>query len=162
MRWALAGLLLGFTATAGIVEDVRAAIGRNDFTGADRQVQAYKQSHGVTPELATAIAWQARGALAAKKLDLAAAYADQARKMTLPNLRGPRKDHEQWLSAIGITIEAQSQVLAAQGETAEAVVFLRQELKTYSGTSQQERIQKNLNLLSLEGKPAPELEEEVW
>src|SRR5205085_1360670 len=50
------------------------------------------------------------------------------------------------------------QVMAARGETAEAVQFLRDELKTYTGTSIQERVQKNINLLSLEGKPAPALE----
>jgi hypothetical protein len=40
-------------------------------------------------------------------------------------------------------------------ETADAVGFLRNEVKTYAGTSIQERIQKNINVLSLEGKPAP-------
>jgi thiol-disulfide isomerase/thioredoxin len=162
MNLALPVLLLASTAFAGIVEDVRAAIARNDLAATDLQVQAYQRARGATPELATAIAWQARGALTAKKLDRAAAYADQARQMILPNLRGPRVDHAQWLTAMGASIEAQAQVMAAKGETAEAVLFLRDELKTYSGTSQQERIQKNINLLSLEGKPAPALEAAVW
>ena len=162
VRFAFAALLLASSALAGIVDDVRAAIARNDFAGADVQVQAYRRSVGATPELATAIAWQARGALTANQLDRAAAYADQARQMILPNLRGPRVDRQQWLTAMGAAIEAQAKVMAAQGETAEAVLFLRDELKTYSGTSQQERIQKNINLLSLEGKPAPALETAVW
>jgi thiol-disulfide isomerase/thioredoxin len=59
---------------------------------------------------------------------------------------------------MGASIEVQAQVMAAKGETADAVQFLRDELKTYTGTSIQERIQKNINLLSLEGKPAPALE----
>jgi thiol-disulfide isomerase/thioredoxin len=63
---------------------------------------------------------------------------------------------------MGASIEVQAQVMAARGETADAVQFLRDELKTYTGTSQQERIQKNINLLSLEGKPAPALEAAVW
>lgn len=108
------------------------------------------------------MAWQARGAITAKKLDRAAAYADQARQMILPNLRGPRVDREQWLTAMGAAIEAQAKVMAARDETAEAVTFLRDELKRYSGTSIHERIQKNINLLSLEGKPAPELEAAEW
>ena len=162
MNLALPVLLLASTAFAGIVEDVRAAIARNDLAATDLQVQAYQRARGATPELATAIAWQARGALTAKKLDRAAAYADQARQMILPNLRGPRVDHAQWMTAMGASIEAQAQVMAAKGETAEAVLFLRDELKTYSGSSQQERIQKNINLLSLEGKPAPALEAAVW
>ena len=166
MRSALAALLLASSAFAGIVEDVRAAIGNNDFAGADRQVQAYRRAHGPDSDLAAAIGWQARGALAAKNvaknLDQAAAYADQARQMTLPNLRGPRVDREKWLYAMGMSIEVEAQVMAARGETADAVGFLRGELKTYAGTSIHERIQKNINLLSLEGKPAPALETAVW
>jgi len=158
MRLALAAIFLASSALAGIVDDVRAAIDRNDFAGADQQVQAYRRSRGVTAELATAISWQARGALAVKNLDRAAAYADQTRQMTLPNLRGPRADREGWLYALGASIEVHAQVLAARGETAEAVLFLRDEIKTYSGTSLRERIQKNINLLSLEGKTAPELD----
>jgi len=162
MRIALSVLLLASTAFAGIVDDVRAAINKNDLAATDRLVQAYRQSHGPSPEMATAIAWQSRGALAAKDLDRAATYADQARQMILPNLRGPRVDREQWLTAMGAAIEVQSKVMAARDETAEAVTFLRDELKKYSGTSIHERIQKNINLLSLEGKPAPELEAAVW
>jgi thiol-disulfide isomerase/thioredoxin len=166
MRLTLAAILLASSAFAGIVEDVRAAIARNDLADTDRQVQAYRQSRGATAELASAIVWQARGALAAKtvakNINRAAAYADQAREMILPNLRGPRIDHEQWVTAVGAWIEVQAQILAAQGEASEAVTFLRDELKTYTGTSIQERIQKNINLLSLEGKPAPALETAVW
>jgi thiol-disulfide isomerase/thioredoxin len=162
VRLALALVLLASSAFAGIVEDVIAALNRNDFAGADRQVQAYRRSRGATSELATAISWQARGALAARSLDRAAVYADQTRQMTLPNLRGPRVDREQWLYALGASIEVQAQVMAARGEAGDAVLFLRKELKTYAGTSLRERIQKNINLLSLEGKPAPALESAVW
>ena len=158
MRLAFAAALLASSALAGIVDDVRAAIDRSDFAGADLRVQAYRRSRGATAELATAISWQARGALDAKNLDRAAAYAQETRKIALPNLRGPRADREAWLYALGAAIEVQAQVQAAHGETGEAVVFLQNELKTYAGTSLRERIQKNINLLSLEGRPAPELE----
>jgi thiol-disulfide isomerase/thioredoxin len=158
MRLLLPALLLASSAWAGIVEDVRAAIAGNDLAGADRQVQAYRRARGATAELAAAIGWQARAALNAKKLDRAAEYADEVRQMTLPNLRGPRIDREKWLYAMGFSIELQAQVMAARGETADAVGFLRNEVKTYTGTSIHERIQKNINLLSLEGKPAPALE----
>ena len=63
--------------------------------------------------------------------------------MALPNLRGPRIDHEQWLYALGASIEVQAQVMAARGEAGDAVLFLRKELKTYTGTTLHERIQKN-------------------
>src|SRR5262249_29504162 len=50
------------------------------------------------------------------------------------------------------------QVKARRGERAEAVAFLRRQLAAYSNTSIGERIRKNINLLSMEGKPAPALE----
>lgn len=48
-------------------------------------------------------------------------------------------------------------VLAVRGERSGAVVYLQDELKKYYGTSIRARIQKNINELSLEGKPAPAL-----
>jgi thiol-disulfide isomerase/thioredoxin len=161
MRLVFAALLLASSAFADIVDDVRATLDKSDkkdFAGADRLVEAYRRAHGVDSELAAAVSWEARGALAAKNLDRAAAYADKTRQMALPNLRGPRVARERWLYAMGASIEVQAQVMAARGERADAVQFLRDELKTYTGTSIHERIQKNINLLSLEGKPAPPLE----
>jgi thiol-disulfide isomerase/thioredoxin len=158
MRLAVAAVLLASSAFAGIVDDVLAAQNRNDFARADVLVQAYRRAQRADPQLAEAISWEGRAALAAKNLDRAAAYADQTRQMVLPNLRGPRADREQWLFALGASIEVHAQVLAARGESGEAVDFLRGELKTYAATSLRERIQKNINLLSLEGKPAPALE----
>lgn len=52
----------------------------------------------------------------------------------------------------------QSLASAAQGRRAEAVSFLKVELAHWHETSIRARIQKNLNLLTLEGKPAPPLE----
>jgi len=52
--------------------------------------------------------------------------------------------------------------MARRGERGEAVAFLRSELKTYWMTSIRARIQKNIHLLSLEGKPAPALDVRDW
>jgi thiol-disulfide isomerase/thioredoxin len=60
-------------------------------------------------------------------------------------------------TALGAAIEVHAQALAAQGERAEAVSYLREQLKAYMATPIRARIQKNLNLLNLEGKPAPAL-----
>jgi thiol-disulfide isomerase/thioredoxin len=158
LRLALAVLFFAPSAFPGIVDQVREALDRRDFPTADRLVVAYRRANAPDSQLANALGWQARAALDAKNLDRAAAYAQETRKITLPNVRGPRADREYWLYALGASIEVQAQVQAARGETAEAVLFLRNELKTYGDTSLRERIQKNLNLLSLEGKPAPPLE----
>jgi thiol-disulfide isomerase/thioredoxin len=59
--------------------------------------------------------------------------------------------------ALGAAYEVQSQALAAQGQRTQAVAVLRTALQTYGKTSIQARLQKNLNLLSLQGRMAPAL-----
>ena len=74
-------------------------------------------------------------------------------------LTSQKLDDDPWLpTAAGAAIEVHAQVLAARGERAEAVDYLAGQLKQFAGTSLPERISKNINLLSLEGKPAPELD----
>ena len=72
---------------------------------------------------------------------------------------GQKLDDDPWLpTADGAAIEVHAQVLAARGERAEAIEYLQSQLKQFAGTSLPERIRKNINLLSLEGKPAPALD----
>ena len=59
---------------------------------------------------------------------------------------------------LGAAIEVESLAATAQGRRDQAVVFLRQEVVRWHDTSIRARIQKNLNLLTLEGKPAPALQ----
>ncbi|MEZ5286891.1 MAG: hypothetical protein R2712_19215 [Vicinamibacterales bacterium] len=59
--------------------------------------------------------------------------------------------------AIGAAIEVRGQVMAARGNRSEAVYFLRREAETYGKTSIVQRINKNINLVSLEGEPAFEI-----
>ena len=74
-------------------------------------------------------------------------------------LLGQKLDDDPWLpTAAGAAIEVHAQVMAARGERVEAVEYLREQLKHYAGTSLSERIGKNINLLTLEGKPAPALD----
>jgi thiol-disulfide isomerase/thioredoxin len=156
-------LVLGQAAGQDIVGAVRAAIGQNDFALAEQMVKQYGAMRGGTPELAEAVSWLGRGALAAKQLDRAEAYAQQARKLALDQLAHRKLDAEPHLPlALGASIEVQALGMAAQGDRGEAVAFLRRELKTYWATSIRTRIQKNLHLLDLEGKPAPALDVSHW
>jgi thiol-disulfide isomerase/thioredoxin len=159
----LAFLLLLESATAGIVSDVRAAIARDDFSLAEGRLNAYRAQHGVTSEMLEALSWLGRGALASKQLDKADAYAAETRRLALEQLRTRKLDADKHLPlALGASIEVQAAVLAERGQRAEAVSFLTREFKTYRATSIRARIQKNINLLSLEGKPAPPLEIREW
>jgi thiol-disulfide isomerase/thioredoxin len=116
-----------------------------------------------TPEAIEALSKQARGALAARDLDKAGTYAAETRKLVLEQLKRRKLDAERLLPlALGASIEVQARVLAERGERAQAVGFLTSELKAWWDTSIRTRIQKNLNLLTLEGKPAPPLEVGQW
>ncbi len=151
--------LAGGTAVASLVGDVRQALARNDFAGAEKILDGVRSQKGVTPEWIEAHSWLGRGALAAKSLDRALAYAETTRKLALEQLAGRKLDAERHLPiALGASIEVQAQAMAARGERAEAVTFLRRELETWRTTSIRTRIQKNINLLTLEGQPAPPLE----
>ena len=63
---------------------------------------------------------------------------------------------------MGAAIEVHAQALAKRDQRSEAVSYLRVEAIRWKGTSIQARVQKNLNLLTLEGKVAPPLEITQW
>jgi thiol-disulfide isomerase/thioredoxin len=148
---------------ASLVNDVRGLIAQHDFAGAERAVRNYQSQAGATSELAAALSWLARGALDDKKPDLAEAYAAETRKLALELLRTHKLDDDKWLpTALGASIEVHAQALAARGERPEAIAFLHEQRGLFGATSLDERIRKNLNLLALEGKPAPLLEQNDW
>lgn len=142
-----------------IITEVRAAIAAGDFAAGERLLTAYRAEKGTTPDALEALSWLGRGALAAKQLDKADAYAEQAYDLSVAALKARKMDDEPRLPiAIGAAIEVRAHVAAEKGQRADAVAFLQDELKTYRATSIRTRIQKNINLLSLEGKAAPPIE----
>lgn len=152
-------LLIGSAAPAAIVPDVRKAIAKNDFAQGESLVEAYRARNGVTSEMIEAVSWLGRGALAAKRYDKAETYAEQARGLALEQLKKRKLEADRSLPlALGASIEVQAQAMAARGERSAALAFLQTELKTWHGTSIRARIQKNVHLLSLEGKPAPAID----
>jgi thiol-disulfide isomerase/thioredoxin len=151
-------------ATGDIVAQIRAAADARNFTLAEREIQSYRASAGLTPELLEALSWLSRGALGARQYDRADSYSAETRKLAADMLRAGRTvDQEPRLPlALGAAIEVHAQVLAARGLRADAVAFLAQELASHRETSIAPRIQKNINLLTLQGKPAPALDVSHW
>jgi len=152
-----------------IIGDVRAQLAQNGFSAAESQLCTYKAQHGVTPEYLEALSWMARGAAAIKQWDQAAAYADETRVLSERQLtqqpahqltKTKRKlDAEPHLPiALGAAYEVLAQGLAEKGQPAKAVSLLRSALARYGNTSIRARLQKDLNLLTLVGQPAPPLE----
>lgn len=148
-----------FAQTRNLVQDVRAAIAADDFAKAEAQISEYQSARGVTSEMLEALSWLGRGALAAKRYEQAEAYASKTREMCLEMLKSRPLDADRNLPiALGAAIEVLAQAAAAKGERSAAVSFLQEQLAIYRNTSIRTRIQKNINLLTLEGKPAPPLE----
>jgi len=161
-RLSLAGILLGIaplTAHAGIVEDVRVQVSQNSYSAAEAKLREYKARHGVTPEYLEALSWVARGAAAMKQWSQAANYARETRTLSEQLLTKQKLDAEPRLPiALGAAYEVQAQALSETGEPAEAATLLRAALAKYRSTSIAARLQKNLNLISLVGRPAPALQ----
>ncbi len=146
-----------------LINNVRELIAVHNFAAAEQQVRAYQAQAGATPELADALSWLARGALDARNYDRADAWAAETRKVSDGLMLGRKLDADPYLpTAVGASIEVHAQVLAARGERAESITWLQEQAKLFAGTSITERIRKNINLLSMEGKPAPALEETDW
>jgi len=158
-------LVLGNIALAAggdIVGDVRAASAARNFALAEREIQSYRATAGVTPEMLEALSWLARGTLDDKQYDRADAYATETRQLSLDLLKRVGKGDAPVVTALGSAIEVHAQVLTARSQRAEAIAYLNTEMSAWAGTPLAPRIQKNLNLLTLEGKPAPALDVSRW
>ena len=164
----IATMLLVDTVSAQttIVRDVRTAVActswpctpTNDFSTAEAMLARYRAANGDTSEALEALSWLARAAFAANRLDRAQTYAADAYDLSRAALKVRSLERDQSLElALGAAIEVQGQVRAAQGRRSDAVYFLRRELDAFRNTPLHMRIQKNINLLSLEGQPAPAL-----
>jgi thiol-disulfide isomerase/thioredoxin len=141
-----------------IVADVRAAIAKNDLKGADELLTKFRQAQGTTPEALEALSWLGRGALAGGDNERAVRYSQDTRQLVVAMLRTHSLDADAHLqTALGAAIETEGKAMVAAGQRASGVLFLRQQLDRYRATPIRGRIQKNINLLSLEGQVAPPL-----
>lgn len=142
-----------------VVKEVRAALNAGEPAKAAHIVEAYRKEKGPDPYWLEAHSWLARAELGAKRFDRALELADETRTHALVMLKTRKVDEEGSLPlALGASIEVRGQALNATGQKSEAVAFLQEELERWRGTSMRTRIQKNLHLITLEGKAAPALE----
>jgi|SoimicmetaTmtHPA_FD_contig_31_6659837_length_2134_multi_4_in_0_out_0_2 thiol-disulfide isomerase/thioredoxin len=161
VAWAIASAVLTGQAARPVtlVSEVRAAIAAHDLAQAESLVVQRRSRDGTTPEVIEAVSWLGRGALAEKQDDRAEQYAAEAQRLAVAALGSRSVDEDAKLaSALGGAIEVQAQVSANRGARSDAIVFLERELKRYRNTGIAKRIQKDINLLTLEGHPAPPLE----
>ena len=142
-----------------LVSEVRAAIAAHDLAQAEAIVVRRRAQQGTTSEVIEAVSWLGRGALAEGQAERAEQYAVEAQRLALAALGARRIDEDPKLAnAVGAAIEVQAQLSVNRGARSDAIVLLERELETYRNTSLSKRIQKNINLVTLEGHPAPALE----
>jgi len=163
MRFLLGLFLMALSIHAEIVGEVRMTVDAGDLPAAGRLVADYCKAHGTTPDVIFANSWIARGYLERGKLDDADKNAMETRAWALTLVMHRKLDAEPVLPlALSAAIEVHAQVLERRGQRSEAIAFLRGEEARWAASSMRARIQKNLNLLTLEGRPAPPINITEW
>ena len=145
-----------------IVDLVRDEIAKGNFREAEALTRR-EMRVSRTPIAIEAFSWLGRGTLAAKQYDVAMTYASRAYEMVEEQLKTRQLDAEPRLPiALGAAIEVQANALAGQGRRSEGLMLLQREIERFKGTSIITRLNKNVNLLSLEGQPALSWASNEW
>ncbi len=139
-----------FAAPGDLVRTVRGKISAGDLFTGEAAVSEYKREHGVDAEYLGAVGWLARGAALLGKTDRAWAYVAEVRR-EIP------EEKADLTIALGAAIETEGRLRAARDGRGAALRFLETEYARAKDTELRCRIRKNVNLLSLEGQPAPEM-----
>lgn len=138
-----------------IVQLVRDAIAENDLKKAEKIVLDDMAANGTTPIAIEAFSWLGRGYLGAKRYDEAMTYAARTYEIVEEQLKTRKLDDDARLPiALGAAIETQALSLAGQNRRSEALMHLQREGERFAGTSIITRLNKNTNLIGLEGQPA--------
>ena len=137
-------------AAGELVRLVRLKLSAGDLASAVSAVEDYKEKHGVDAEYLDAVGWLARGAEMLKQPDAAAAYVAELR-------REIREEKPDLVSPLGAAIEVEGKLRAAREGRGSALRFLEEEFARAKDVALRSRIRKSINLLSLEGQPAPDL-----
>jgi thiol-disulfide isomerase/thioredoxin len=142
---------------------VEMAVQRGDLGSASALVAQFRRQSGDTPEILEALSWIARGELRGGQVDEALKTADEIKRLSETALERRKLDDEPHLPlALGAAYEVQAQALNEAHQRTEAVRLLQSAIRKWHGTSIEARLQKNLNLLTLEGKPLPLVRASDW
>ena len=146
-----------------IVQLVRDALNARDFERAEVMATAEMANSKESPISIEAFSWLARDLVSRKRYDEAMTYASRTYGIVEEQLKRRKLDDEPRLPiALGAAIEVQAQALAGQGRRSEAIMHLQREIDQYKGTSIIMRLNKNMNLISLEGQPALPVTAKEW
>ena len=127
--------------------------------------QSRPKDQALGAEWLEAMSWVGRAGAIAGDWNQAADYSERTLKgcELLLESRALDADPNGPLSiATGAAIETLGKFYDAMGDRGQAVAFLRERLQQYANTSIETRLNKNLLLLDLAGKPMPRLDTSEW
>jgi len=152
-------LFLAAATYASVISDVRSKLSAGDLSSAEAVAEEYHRTTEFSSEYAAAVSWLARGALNLGRREQALLHLEETKRLIALLLKTKNVDDDNFLqTAVGASIEVEAQLLAASGQRDQAVALLESQLPRWKTWWIQGRIQKNLNLLTLEGQRAPELD----
>jgi len=141
-------LVVKSASAADLVRSVRYKISAGDLATGIAAVEDYKRTTGVDAEYLDAVGWLARGAEMQRRTELANEYVAELHR-DIP------KETPELLTPFGAAIEVESKLIAAQSGRGAALRYLEDALARAEAPSLRSRIRKNINLLTIEGNPAP-------
>ena len=130
---------------------VRLKLSAGDVQSGAAYAEDYRRTTGVDSEYLDAIGWLARGAQILGQNDLARSYVAELRR-NIP------QETADVVVPLGAAIEVEGRLIAGASGRGAAIRFLETELARAQAPALRSRIAKNINLLSLEGQPAPAIE----
>lgn len=136
---------------ADLVRFTRSKISAGDLATPLAMAEDYRKGTGVDEEYLNAIGWIARGAEMLGRDEL-------AREMLAELHRQIPEEKAEWLTPYGAAIEVEGRLIAKKDGRGAAIRWFDDQLARAKATSLRSRIRKNINLLSMEGQPAPAIE----
>lgn len=131
-----------------LVRNVRLKISAGDLASGQAMAEDHRSAKGVDAEYLNAVGWIARGAEMLGRFDIA----DEAVAELRREIRDEDAGH---LTAYGAAIEVEGRLIHRRQGRGAAIRYLQRELHQADATSLKSRIRKNINMLALEGQPAP-------
>ncbi len=136
---------------ADLVRNVRSKLSAGDLASGIALAEDYKKTTGVDEEYLNAIGWIARGAEMLDRPEL-------AREALAELHREIKSETPAMLTPFGAAIEVEGRLLERTEGRGAAMRYFDEQLALAKAPSLRSRIRKNMNLLSMEGQPAPAIE----
>jgi thiol-disulfide isomerase/thioredoxin len=131
-----------------LVRNVRLKISAGDVATGLAMAEDHKLAKGVDAEYLNAIGWIARGAEMLGRLELADTLLTELHR----EIPSETATH---LTPFGAAIEVEGRLIHRRQGRGAAIHYFEKKLEHAKAASLRSRIRKNINMLSLEGQPAP-------